>query len=75
MERVDDLRWRKASYSGNGGASCVEVGQAHDGTIVVRDTKNRGRGPLHHYTPEKWRAFIAGIRNGEFDLHGPGCLP
>ncbi len=51
MERVDDLRWRKASFSGNGGASCIEVGQARDGMILVRDTKNRGRGPVHRYTP------------------------
>jgi hypothetical protein len=52
MERVDDLRWRKESFSGNGGASCVEVGQARDGMILVRDTKNRGREPVHRYTPE-----------------------
>jgi Domain of unknown function (DUF397) len=75
MERVDDLRWRKASYSGNGGASCVEVGQTQDGTIVVRDTKNSGRGPVHRYTPKEWRAFVAGVRNSRFDLDGSGRLP
>jgi hypothetical protein len=74
MERVDDLRWRKASFSGNGGASCVEVGQARDGMILVRDTKNHGLGPVHQYTPKKWRAFIAGVRNGEFDLDSSSCL-
>jgi hypothetical protein len=26
MEDTVDPRWRKASYSGNGGGSCVEVG-------------------------------------------------
>src|ERR1035441_5887036 len=65
MERVDDLRWRKASFSGNGGASCVEVGQARDGMILVRDTKNRGRGPVHRCTPEEWRAFITGVGEGQ----------
>ena len=75
MERVDDLRWRKASYSGNGGASCVEVGQARDGTIVVRDTKNHGRGPVHRYTPQEWRAFLAGVRDGEFNLDDTSRLP
>jgi hypothetical protein len=64
MERIDDLRWRKSSFSGNGGASCVEVAD-HDGMILVRDTKDRGRGPVHRYTSGEWRAFIAGIRNGE----------
>ena len=75
MERIDNLRWRKASYSGNGGASCVEVGQARDGTILVRDTKNHGRGPVHRYTPGEWRAFITGVRNGDFGLHGSCRLP
>ena len=75
MEPVGDLRWRKASFSGNGGASCVEVGQAPDGMILVRDTKNRGRGPVHRYSPEEWHAFITGLRNGEFDLDGSGRLP
>jgi len=28
MEDQIDQRWRKSSYSGNGGGSCVEVGQA-----------------------------------------------
>jgi len=73
MERIDDLRWRKSSFSGNGGASCVEVAR-HDGMILVRDTKNRGKGPVHRYTPAEWRAFIAGVRNGEFDPDESGRL-
>jgi hypothetical protein len=68
MERIDDLRWRKSSFSGNGGASCVEVAD-RDGMILVRDTKDHGKGPIHRYTPDEWRAFVAGVRNGEFDLH------
>jgi hypothetical protein len=43
--------------------------------IVVRDTKDHGRGPVHQYAPEVWRTFIAGVRNGEFDLDGSGRLP
>jgi Domain of unknown function (DUF397) len=65
MERIDDPRWRKSSFSGNGGASCVEVAD-HDGMILVRDTKDHGRGPVHRYTPEEWRAFVTSVRNGEF---------
>jgi hypothetical protein len=75
MERVEDLRWRKATRSGNGGASCVEVGQTRDGMILVRDTKNHGRGPVHRYTSKEWRAFVAGVRSGEFDLDGSSRLP
>ena len=36
-----DLKWRKASYSSNGGGNCVEVGKARRG-VLVRDTKQNG---------------------------------
>lgn len=65
MERIDGLGWRKSSFSGNGGASCVEVAD-HDGMILVRDTKDHGRGPIHRYTPDEWRAFVADVRSGKF---------
>jgi hypothetical protein len=68
MEHIDDFRWRKSSYSGNGGASCVEVGQTRGGTILVRDTKDDGEGPVLTFTPAEWEAFTAGVRDGEFDL-------
>lgn len=71
---MDALNWRKASYSASNGGGCVEVAD-HDGMILVRDTKDQGRGPVHRYTPQEWRAFIVGVRNGEFDLDESGCLP
>jgi len=72
MEDIEGPKWRKSSFSGNGG--CVQVGQATDGTIVVRDTKDHGHGPVHRYTTAEWRAFVAGVRNGEFDLDESGRL-
>jgi hypothetical protein len=72
MEDLDQ-HWRKSSYSGNGG-ECVEVGQAVDGMVLVRDTKDHGDGSVHRYTPAEWRAFLAGVRNGEFDLDESGRL-
>lgn len=71
----EDLKWRKSSHSSNGGDTCVEVGQTADGSILVRDTKDRGHGPVHRYTVDEWRAFIAGVHAGEFDLDGSGRLP
>ncbi len=71
---MDALNWRKASYSASNGGGCVEVAD-HDGMILVRDTKDHGRGPVHRYTPGEWRAFVAGVRNGEFDPDGSGRLP
>jgi hypothetical protein len=59
--RVDDLGWRKSSYSGGNGGDCVEVGQAV-GMIAVRDTKDHGRGQVHHLSAADWRAFVAQLK-------------
>jgi hypothetical protein len=72
MEALDP-RWRKSSFSGNGG-DCVEVGQHRDGMIAVRDTKDHSRGPVQRYTRAEWAAFTAAVRAGEFDLDESGCL-
>jgi hypothetical protein len=64
---LDDLAWRKSSFSGSGGNStgCVEVAPLADGGIAVRDTKDRSRAPHRHSGPA-WSAFLAGVRAGEF---------
>jgi hypothetical protein len=56
MERLDP-RWRKASYSGNGGADCIETGSAA-GAVLVRDTKDRD-GVILFFSAAAWRAFAA----------------
>lgn len=57
-----DPRWRKASFSDNGG-NCVEVG--HDGPVVaVRDTENR-EGPSLAFSASAWRAFAARIKGAQ----------
>jgi hypothetical protein len=57
------LRWRKSSYSGNGG-NCVEVALAVPGAVAVRDSKDPGGGVLL-FTADEWRAFAAGVKAGE----------
>ncbi|HEY0933069.1 MAG TPA: DUF397 domain-containing protein [Trebonia sp.] len=52
--------WRKSSYSGNGGANCVETGNA-SGTVLVRDTTNRGGGTLV-ITADAWASFTASLK-------------
>ena len=47
--------------------SCVEVGRSPDGTVLVRDTKDRAQQPLT-FTDEEWVAFVAGVKAGEFDF-------
>jgi hypothetical protein len=52
--------WRKSSYSTNGGQDCVEV--AGDGAVLIRDTKDRERGPVLCVSPEAWARFTASLR-------------
>jgi hypothetical protein len=67
MEDEIELSWRKSSYSGNGGGSCVEVGTGLPGKLAIRDTKRHEDG-MHVVTAEAWSAFLEGIKKGEFDL-------
>jgi hypothetical protein len=60
----DDQVWHKSSASG--GSECVEVRIAADG-VHVRDTKDR-HGPALAFTLDEWRAFLTGVRLGEFDV-------
>ena len=53
--------WRTSSYSGNGGAQCVEAGHA-DGSVLVRDTTQHGAGPVLRVTPAGWARFTARLR-------------
>ena len=66
MGQLEHLNWRTASYSGGNGGACLEVA-AHDGMILVRDTKDHGRGPVSCYTSRQWRAFVAAVRDGKSD--------
>lgn len=57
MEAIVDTRWRKSSYSDNGG-ECVEVAAADH--VLVRDTKQDRTGPVLRFAPEAWRRFTEG---------------
>jgi hypothetical protein len=53
--------WRKSSYSGNGGANCVETGNT-PGTVLVRDTANRDGGTLA-FDMQAWHRFITQVKS------------
>jgi hypothetical protein len=56
-------KWRKSSFSQGG--DCVEIlfsGRA----VLVRDSKDP-HGSALAFTSSEWSAFLAGVRNGEFD--------
>jgi hypothetical protein len=56
METIDSAPWRKSSYSGTNGGSCVETADM-DGHILVRDTTNRG-GLVLSISLEAWHRFV-----------------
>ena len=57
--------WNKSSFSNNGG-QCVDV-SGTDTQILVRDSKDVD-GPVLTFSFEEWRAFLGGVRLGEFDI-------
>lgn len=63
---VDRLVWRKSRMSTT--SDCVEVAFAGS-TILLRHSKDPA-GPVLAFTAREWTAFLAGVRNGEFDLPG-----
>jgi hypothetical protein len=61
--------WAKSSLSGPWTDACVEVaGGADLEEILVRDTKDKGEGPILHFNRAEWEAFLGGVLLGEFDL-------
>lgn len=62
-----DVPWRTSSRSQT--SNCVEVAPLRTGpaAVALRDSKDRG-GPVLLFDQAQWAGFIAGTRNGEFDL-------
>ncbi|EIE98508.1 DUF397 domain-containing protein [Saccharomonospora glauca] len=62
------LLWKKSSYSGPNG-NCVEFATTSDGTgdVLIRHSK-RPDDTVIRYTAAEWSAFLAGAKDGEFDI-------
>jgi hypothetical protein len=65
--------WQKATSTGDAEEACVEVAivpgakEGSEQVIAMRDSRSPD-GPVLIFTPDEWRAFTAGVRDGEFDL-------
>jgi hypothetical protein len=57
--------WRKSQAS-NPSGNCVELAALPDGDVAVRNSRHPA-GPALVYTRAELAAFLAGVRNGEFD--------
>ncbi|PTM92224.1 DUF397 domain-containing protein [Streptomyces sp. VMFN-G11Ma] len=56
--------WRKSSYSGSEGGSCLEVLDTHLAGVPVRDSKIP-EGPALVFSSAGWASFVAGVKNGD----------
>lgn len=64
--QLADAPWRTSTRSQT--SNCVEVAPLGTGaTVALRDSKDRG-GPVLLFSRAEWRGFIAGAKNGQFDL-------
>jgi hypothetical protein len=62
---LSEARWIRSRACSTDG--CVEVAHLADGAVAVRDSKDASK-PAHLFDREEWSGFIAGVKNGEFDL-------
>lgn len=65
-EDIAQASWLKSSMSAYNG-SCFEIARLVDDQVGVRDTKDRGSGPVLIFNRSEWDAFLAGAKAGEFD--------
>jgi hypothetical protein len=59
------VTWRKSKWS-NPSGNCVEVAALAGGGVAVRNSRHPA-GPALVYTRAEIAAFLAGVRDGEFD--------
>ncbi|HEU4396355.1 MAG TPA: DUF397 domain-containing protein [Actinomycetota bacterium] len=59
-------KWRTSTVCANG--TCVQVAFLED-LVGLRDSKDR-RGPVLVFSSSEWKAFVDGMRGGDFDRPG-----
>ena len=59
------VTWKKSRWS-NPSGNCVEVAALPDGEIAMRNSRHPS-GPALVYTRAEISAFLAGVKDGEFD--------
>jgi Domain of unknown function (DUF397) len=62
---MSNARWVRSRACSSDG--CVEVAHMASGSVAIRDSKNTHLA-AHVFERQEWAAFIAGVKNGEFDL-------
>jgi len=60
----DGAGYRVSSYSGTG--NCVAVARLASGNVAVQHSRNDVDAIV--FSPGEWRAFLDGVKAGEFDI-------
>jgi hypothetical protein len=63
---LDNVAWRRSSYSGSNGGNCVEVAALPGNSLAVRDSKNPDR-PVLTFSRAEWRTFTTALKTGSLD--------
>jgi Domain of unknown function (DUF397) len=69
--------WVKSSFSNYNG-SCVQLQRLANGDVLMRDTKDHGRGPVLRLTSEEWAGMLVHSKNGTLEekaLPAPRTAP
>ena len=59
------LEFGKYKKTRHSGTNCVEVALLPGGRVGVKNSKSDSA--PHVYTADEWKAFIVGVKDGEFD--------
>ncbi|MFE2201669.1 DUF397 domain-containing protein [Streptomyces amritsarensis] len=60
---VNQVTWRKSSYSNGDGGSCVEVSDDLPGIVPVRDSKLADTSPVIVFAAAPWVSFIRTVQH------------
>ncbi|MEO3747985.1 DUF397 domain-containing protein [Plantactinospora sp. B5E13] len=71
-EALPPVAWHISTRSADTGGSCVEAGPLLDGSgrVALRHSKTPEAATIV-YTRAEWDAFVAGVKDGEFDFTDP----
>ena len=68
---MSSTHFRKSTFSN---ADCVEAMPLPNGSVIIRHSKHPDTyAPIFSNT--EWRAFVDGVKAGEFDFDQFGALP
>ena len=64
--QFEDQEFRRATFTGTDRWACVEVAM-RDGVVGVRSSTDPAKNTIF-YTYDEWQAFIAGVKDCEFEV-------